>query len=88
MESSVCLRILKGHDGIVHCLGIHLENRLLVSGSYDGKLKLWDLDDNSGTGLVTTISTYQMQIFSLIISGQRIVAGSRDGKIFIFDFDP
>lgn len=39
--SGECIRILKGHDDIVRCL--HFDSKRIVSGSGDGKIKIWDL---------------------------------------------
>lgn len=34
-------RILDGHEELVRC--IRFDNKRIVSGAYDGKIKVWDL---------------------------------------------
>lgn len=41
VESGDCLRILKGHEDLVRCL--RFDSKRIVSGAYDGKIKIWDL---------------------------------------------
>uniref|UniRef100_A0A8C5LAK9 F-box/WD repeat-containing protein 11-like n=1 Tax=Jaculus jaculus TaxID=51337 RepID=A0A8C5LAK9_JACJA len=36
-----CLRVLEGHEELVRC--IRFDNKRIVSGAYDGKIKVWDL---------------------------------------------
>lgn len=39
--SGVCLRVLEGHEELVRC--IRFDDKRIVSGAYDGKIKVWDL---------------------------------------------
>ena len=41
IECGECLRVLEGHDELVRC--IRFDNKRIVSGAYDGKIKIWDL---------------------------------------------
>ncbi len=42
IESGSCLRVLEGHEELVRC--IRFDNKRIVSGAYDGKIKVWDLN--------------------------------------------
>ncbi|CAF5149931.1 unnamed protein product, partial [Rotaria magnacalcarata] len=41
IECGTCLRILEGHEELVRC--VRFDSKLIVSGAYDGKIKIWDL---------------------------------------------
>jgi F-box and WD-40 domain protein 1/11 len=41
IECGSCLRILEGHEELVRC--IRFDSKRIVSGAYDGKIKVWDL---------------------------------------------
>lgn len=37
----LCYRVLEGHEELVRC--IRFDAKRIVSGAYDGKIKVWDL---------------------------------------------
>lgn len=39
--SGECIRVLEGHEELVRC--IRFDSKRIVSGAYDGKIKVWDL---------------------------------------------
>lgn len=41
VETGTCLRVLEGHVQLVRCL--RFDKRYIVSGAYDGRIKIWDL---------------------------------------------
>lgn len=41
IECGACLRVLEGHEELVRC--IRFDEKRIVSGAYDGKIKVWDL---------------------------------------------
>lgn len=41
IEYGQCLRVLEGHEELVRC--IRFDSKRIVSGAYDGKIKVWDL---------------------------------------------
>lgn len=41
IECGACLRVLEGHEELVRC--IRFDGKRIVSGAYDGKIKVWDL---------------------------------------------
>lgn len=41
IECGSCLRTLEGHEELVRC--IRFDSKRIVSGAYDGKIKVWDL---------------------------------------------
>jgi len=43
VEKGAIAGMLAGHKGFVFCLAVHPRNNLLLSGSYDGTARLWDM---------------------------------------------
>ena len=43
LRSRCCKHTLKGHTGCVKCCAITPDGRTLVSGSWDGTLRVWDM---------------------------------------------
>lgn len=41
IECGACIRVLEGHEELVRC--IRFDSKRIVSGAYDGKIKVWDL---------------------------------------------
>lgn len=73
--------ILNWHSDSVMCLQIH--GILLVTGSYDATIKLWNLD--SGT-LVRTFLGHTAGVRALQFDGNKIVSGSLDQTIKIWNW--
>lgn len=75
--TGICTSTLSGHADTVCCLTISLDGTLLGSGSYDGTIKLWDIQTG---GVVKTVCSY---CTSLSISPDCIIiaSGNSDGSI-------
>lgn len=72
---------LHGHTDSITGLGLLSGNRL-VSISTDGYIRLWDLKK---VALIDTISTVSEGLISLlIVPGDIIVVGARNGKIYLY----
>ena len=74
----------KGHHDIVQSLALH--GTTLVSGSYDGDVRVWDM---AGRSLVRTIprSFGDDDALALSADGKRIAVGGDNGVIRLFDVD-
>ena len=64
----------------------NLKSQLLVSGSGDGTIRLWDLETGTST---KTIADHTDVVYSLSISpnGQTLASGSGDGTIKLWQLD-
>lgn len=77
------IHILKGHTAPVSALAMSADGKILVSGSEDKTIKLWQI----GTGfLFRTLTEHTGSVFALAISpdGKILASGSGDGTIKIW----
>ncbi len=74
---------LAGHVARVTALAFHPSGRLL-SGSDDGSVRVWDVDSASSRGALRADGS---AVFALALrpGGDRLVAGTRDGSLLVWD---
>ena len=78
-----CLKTLR-HTDNVRCLQI-LSSRLLVSGSGDATIKVWN---TTSTTCLKTLRGHSREIFCVqILPSEQLVSGSFDGAIKIWDIN-
>lgn len=83
--------MLEGHEELVRC--IRFDSKRIVSGAYDGKIKVWDLaaalDPRAPAGtlcLRTLVQEHSGRVFRLQFDDFQIVSSSHDDTILIWDF--
>jgi WD40 repeat protein len=79
-----CIRILRGHDGLVWTVAFNLDSTMLASCSHDATVRLWDI----GTGqCINVLCEHTHWIMSVAFSpdGSTIASGSDDGAIKIWN---
>lgn len=82
--------MLEGHDELVRC--IRFDNKRIISGAYDGKIKVWDLEaaldpkTKENTLCVKTLVEHTGRVFRLQFDQFQIVSSSHDDTILIWDF--
>lgn len=90
VETGSCIRVLEGHDELVRC--IRFDDKRIVSGAYDGKIKVWDLKAAkdprapAGTLCLRTLVEHSGRVFRLQFDEFQIVSSSHDDTILIWDF--
>lgn len=93
MELGVCIKVLEGHEELVRC--IRFDDKRIVSGAYDGKIKIWDLQaaldprkkhEPSSSFCLKTLVEHTGRVFRLQFDQFQIVSSSHDDTIVIFDF--
>jgi WD40 repeat protein len=77
------VRTLKGHTQAVGAVAISPHGQWIVSGSYDGTLRVWHLSDGTH---VRTLEGHTRYVRSVAISpdGQWIVSGSWDSTLRVW----
>ncbi|RCJ30319.1 hypothetical protein A6769_33815 [Nostoc punctiforme NIES-2108] len=80
------LRSVQGNLTWVYALAISPDGRLLASGSYDKKIKIWDLPSNT---LLYTLEGHGNAVVSLAISpdSKLLASGSWDNRIKLWNLE-
>lgn len=78
------IRSIKGHSGWVYAVAISPDGKTLVSGGYDGTIKIWNLHTGE---LLNSIKGHDDAAESLAISsdGRMLVSGSWDNRIKLWN---
>lgn len=87
IECGACLRILEGHEELVRC--IRFDSKRIVSGAYDGKIKVWDLVaalDPRAQASALCIKTLVVRCIALL-SKSLIILCFRNIPAAYFDFN-
>ncbi len=77
--------VLEGHTGDVTCLAITSDGALVVSGSLDGTVRVWN---TVGGELAANWKTDQGQVHSLALTpdGNLLITGGQAGSLRVWDF--
>ena len=80
-------QILKEHNAAVDAISLSKDGTILVSGSGDETIKVWDLSNLSTGKSLKTLKGHSAPIYSVAISenNQIIVSGSGDKTIKVWD---
>lgn len=71
-----------GHsDGVLCCQ--YDNNKLLMTGSYDTTIKIWDAENGN---LIRTLTGHTMGIKSLIFDDQKLITGGLDATIKVWNW--
>ena len=79
--------VFDGHQGIIHSLDFSTDGRLIVSGSRDETVRIWDRVDGTSKVLIINDHNSSAGITSVAISpnGQYVAAGSIDAVVRVWD---
>lgn len=80
------LRTLPGHEAGVSSVILTPNDRLAISASYDGTIKIWDWE--RGIELRTLIG-HARQVNSIVVTpdGKRLISGSSDYRLKLWDLE-
>lgn len=77
-------RRLYGHDGRINCVEYNNEYNVLMTGSYDSTVKLWDLRAYSQRP-IQTLKDFKDSVSAITCTDTEILATSVDGHLRIYD---
>jgi WD40 repeat protein len=78
------IRTLEGHSSDVTAVSLHADGRRAVSASFDGTLKVWDLETGACLRTLEGHSSY-VNAVSLHADGRRAVSASSDKTLKVWD---
>ncbi|MFK0569801.1 F-box/WD repeat-containing protein [Endozoicomonas sp.] len=85
LENKLLVKIPSDKTKAVKCM-IPLSNGWFVIGSYDGALRVWDLETASGDACIATLKGHEESVkYLTLLPGLRIASFSYDGVITIWD---
>ena len=73
---------LGGHTDTVTCVGFNYDGTMVMTGSYDGSIRVWDVA--SGEIVVVLEGPEDIEWATWHSKGNAIVAGSKDGTIWMW----
>ncbi len=78
---------IKAHDDGISIVRFSRDGKLLVTGSWDGTLKLWSLDNAE---LIQLLAGHHAPINAIDFhpSQSLIASGAEDGNLIIWEFSP
>ncbi|KAK4766097.1 hypothetical protein SAY87_007739 [Trapa incisa] len=79
-----CLKTLKGHTDVVFCVNFNPQSNLIVSGSFDETIRIWEVKTGR---CLNVIRAHSMPVTSVHFNrdGSLIVSGSHDGSCKIWE---
>ncbi|PPR04540.1 hypothetical protein CVT26_002507 [Gymnopilus dilepis] len=81
----VAQAVLRGHTQVVNCVAFSPDGRLIISGSDDSTIRIWDAE--TGNPLRSSLSGHTNWVYSVAFSadGKRFVSGSGDRTLRLWD---
>lgn len=77
-------KIYSGHLGPVSCIDFDINLRLIVSGSHDGTIRLWNFDNHHYTKMLTH---HTDEIYSIKLDNNNIYSTSKDTTLKIYNIN-
>merc|ERR1712088_894797 len=84
LSSGKCLKTLKGHSNYVFCCNFNPQSNLVVSGSFDESVRIWDVRTGK---CLKTLPAHSDPVSAVHLNrdGSLIVSSSYDGLCRIWD---
>ena len=75
-----------GHENIVQSVCISNDSKLIISGSQDNSIKVWDIESKA---IIKSFTGHEKRVYSVCITNDTkfIVSGSEDNTINVWEFE-
>ncbi|CDF40200.1 WD40-repeat containing protein [Chondrus crispus] len=81
------LRIFRGHKSKVVCVAMSGDGRRVVSGSWDGSVRVWGVETGAQVGEALVGHTSWVVSVAMSGDGRRVVSGSWDKSVRVWDVE-
>ena len=78
------IRKYLGHNGRINSITFNPENNVIISGSYDTTVQIWDNKSNS-THSIQTLRGFKDSVCKVYVRGFEIICASMDGSVRFYD---
>ncbi len=72
---------MKGHTDTVTSVGFNFNGNLVLTGSYDGTVRVWDL---TGKEIIALDGPEDIEWATWHTKGNAVLAGSKDGTVWLW----
>lgn len=89
VKTETVQRTYLGHKKSVTCIALSNTERVLASGSLDGTVRLWNLNNLDDTDLIIEFTDFPNAISKLIFDNkdEQLIVGLSNGNIYVIDLD-
>jgi len=74
-----------GHTDSLTCVALFPDNKMIISGSYDRRIRLWDIGSGQASGEALRGHKVSVDVVAVSPDGTMFVSGGGDGKILIWN---
>ncbi len=81
--------VLEGHEDTVTAVSFNFNGKLALTGAYDGKVRVWDIEHRPTIRLIQTFDGPEdIEWATFHNKGNGILAGSKDGTVWLWFVQP
>lgn len=84
MQGPTCVLTLEGHTNDVYAVAVTPDGRWAVSGSWDGTLRVWDLENGQ---CLWILEGEKVDALAVTPDGRRVVSGGSDPTLRVWDLE-
>jgi len=81
-----CAARARGHESWVTALALMPDGKKLISGSWDGTVRVWDVETGKADPI---LESHKSKIYSVAVSrdGKRAASGGGNGEVYLWDLE-
>jgi WD40 repeat protein len=80
-------RVNRGGCKPVFCCAIFADEQRALTGGWDGKVKVWDLENSTEIATLTQNTLHKSTVLCCAAEGRRAVSGAESGAITVWDLE-